>query len=367
VDTVVSQLFWELADLPAADRDRILVERQIPVDVCAEVRSLLQHDVNQCSLTGVLTQVIDQALRSSTGVSKCGPYRLIRRIGSGGMGDVYLGSREDGEIDQQVAVKLLRSNADQPTWRERFLRERQVLASLSHPAIARLMDAGHTTDGQPYFVMEFVEGVPVDEYASTLDLRGQLELFLLICAAISHAHSHSIIHRDLKPSNILVNSGGAPKLLDFGIAKVLAEPGDRTRTVDRLLTPTYASPEQIRGDIQTIATDVFSLGAVLYKLITGRSAREDRTASTREEPEENFIPPSRLNHNIPRDLDHIVLKALRCEPTERYASVERLAQDIRSLLDCRPVESPLRRLQISPSEISDTKADDRGLDGCRGR
>ena len=283
------------------------------------------------------------------------------------MGDVYLAGRDDGEIDQQVAVKLLRTDVDRPTWRERFLRERQMLASLNHPAIARLMDAGHTADGQPYFVMEFVEGVPVDEYASALDLRGQLELFLLICAAISHAHSHSIIHRDLKPSNILVDSRGAPKLLDFGIAKGLAEPGDRTGTVDRLLTPTYASPEQIRGDVQTIATDVFSLGAVLYKLITGRSPREEHAAGTREQPEENITPPSRLNRDLPRDLDYIVLKALRDEPSARYASVERLAEDIRSLLDSRPVEARCGNNVYRIRKVSVTKTDGSGTDRCRDR
>ena len=254
------------------------------------------------------------------------------------MGDVYLARRDDGEVHQQVAVKLLRSDADRPALRERFLRERQVLASLNHPSIARLMDAGHSADGQPYFVMEFVEGVPVDEYASALNLRGRLELFLLICAAISHAHTHSIIHRDLKPSNILVDATGAPKLLDFGIAKVLTEAGDPTRTVERMLTPTYASPEQIRGDVQTIATDVFSLGAILYQLITGRLPRE-RWSGSREHLEETITPPSRLNLDLPRDLDYIVLKALRCEPGERYACVERLADDIRSLLDSRPVEA----------------------------
>src|SRR5204862_506894 len=185
-------------------------------------------------------------------------HRLVQLLGSGGMGTVYLAERRDGEIEQQVAIKLLRADADRPAWRDRFLRERQLLAYLNHPAIARLLDTGHTTDGRPYLVMEHVDGVAIDEYAATLDQRARLRLFLLVCDGVSHAHRHLIIHRDLKPSNILVNASGHPKLLDFGIARLLDVTADETRTVERLMTPNYASPEQLRGDMQTTATDIYS-------------------------------------------------------------------------------------------------------------
>src|SRR5262249_686789 len=158
------------------------------------------------------------------------------------------------EIQQKVAVKLLRPGADRPGWRDRFLRERQLLANLNHPSIARVMDAGHTDDGRPYLVMEDVDGGPIDAYAAGRDLRDRLRGFLQVCDGVSHAHRRLIIHRDLKPSNILVDSTGQPKLLDFGIAKLLDEAGDPTQTVERLLTPNYASPEQLRGENQTTAT-----------------------------------------------------------------------------------------------------------------
>src|SRR5439155_64042 len=204
-------------------------------------------------------------------------YRLIRRLGSGGMGEVYLAERDDGEIQQQVAIKMLRAGADRPAWQERFLRERQLLSYLNHPSVARLFDAGHTESAQPYLVMEYVEGVPIDVSAEGKSLREQLTLFLKICEGVAHAHRHLIIHRDLKPSNILVDPSGQPKLLDFGIAKLLDETSDQTKTVERLLTPGYASPDQMRGGIQTTATDVYSLGAVLDKMLTGRSPHESGT------------------------------------------------------------------------------------------
>jgi serine/threonine protein kinase len=187
------------------------------------------------------------------------------------MGAVFLAKRADGEVEQRVAIKFVRSAAEETTFRDRFLRERQILASLSHPGIARLLDAGHTAGGQPYLVMEYIDGTPIDVYAETLDLRGKLRLFLLVCDAISYAHRNLVIHRDLKPSNILVEAGGQPKLLDFGIARILDEQTDRNLTKELLLTPDYASPEQVRGAAHTTATDVYSLAAVLYRLLTGRS------------------------------------------------------------------------------------------------
>jgi serine/threonine protein kinase len=202
-------------------------------------------------------------------LSHCGPYRLVRLLGSGGMGEVYLAERSDGEIQQKVAVKVLRAGANRHAWCDRFLKERQLLASLNHPSIARVIDAGHSAGGQPYLVMEYVDGLPIDVYADGRDLRDQLMLLLRVCDRVSHAHRQLIIHRDLKPSNILVDASGQPKLLDFGIAKMLDETGDATRTVERLLTPNYASPEQINGANQTTATDVYSLGACFIQAVNG--------------------------------------------------------------------------------------------------
>src|SRR5581483_4331043 len=199
------------------------------------------------------------------------------------------------------------------SWRSRFLKERQLLAGLNHPAIVRVLDAGHTADGRPYLVMEYVEGQAIDVYAAALDWRDRLTLLLRVCDGVSHAHRRLVVHRDLKPSNILVDASGQPKLLDFGIAKLMDESVDATQTVERLLTPNYASPEQLSGASQTTATDVYSLGAVLYKLLTGRSPYEtggspaaamEIAVGARQIP-----PPTRLNPELPSDIDYILRKA----------------------------------------------------------
>ena len=343
---LVRLLFHELADLTRPERERVFAERQVAPELRAEVESLLGFDSAKAdSYTDWVSRSAEETLGSDKGreLGDCGPYRLVRLLGSGGMGSVYLGQRTDGEIQQQVAVKLLRSGEDRPSWRDRFLRERQLLADLNHPSIARLLDAGHTSDGRPYLVMEYVDGVPIDTYAADLDLRHQLLLFLRVCEGVSHAHRHLIIHRDLKPSNILVDTSGQPKLLDFGIAKLLSATEDATQTVERLLTPHYASPEQLLGSNQTTATDIYSLGAVLYKLLTGRSPHE----STGQSPQaieviaraREIPPPSRLNPALPSDIDYILRKALRHEPEERYVSVEALANDVSAFLEWKPVQA----------------------------
>jgi len=342
----VRTLFHQLSDLPPGERERVFRERRIGPELRAEVESLLNFDSpNAPFLTECVSDASEEVIRSASGpqTARCGPYRLVRLLGQGGMGTVYFAERTDGEIQQQVAIKLLRADGHRPAWRDRFLRERQLLSSLNHPSIVRVIDAGHTGDGQPYLVMEYVEGVPIDAYAAAIEVRQRLTLFLRVCDGISHAHRRLIIHRDLKPSNILVDAAGEPKLLDFGIAKLLDETSEATQTVERLLTPNYASPEQLRGAVQTTATDVYSLGAVLYKLLTGRSPHESEThtsqalevvAGNRQIP-----APSRLNPDVPTDLDYILRKALRTEPEERYASVEALAGDIRAFLESRPVEA----------------------------
>jgi len=230
-----------------------------------------------------------------------------------------------------------------PSLRSRFLQERQILAGLHHPGIARLLDVGETAEGRPYLVLEYIDGVPIDVYSRKLDTRGKLRLFHVVCDAVAYAHRNLIIHRDIKPSNILVDGAGQPKLLDFGIAKILAASTDQTLTQERLLTPDYASPEQVRGEAQSTATDVYSLGAVLYRLLTGKSPHDfpDRTAESIEAAicRTDPMPARRLNPELPADLDFILRKALRKEPHERYTTVEQLAEDLNAFLESRPVQA----------------------------
>jgi tetratricopeptide (TPR) repeat protein len=346
MDHQVHLLFRELADLPPGERQRIMSERQIAPELRAEMESLLSFDsLDVHQLTACVSGAADEALQSvdDRGVHDCGPYRLVRLLGRGGMGAVYLGERTDGELQQTVAVKLLNADHQRPGWHDRFLKERQLLASLNHPSIVHAIDAGHTEDGRPYLVMEFVEGVSIDLHTATMDVRERLSLFLRVCEGVSHAHQHLIIHRDLKPSNILVDASGQPKLLDFGIATIIDETGERTRTGEHLLTPNYASPEQIRGDTQTTATDVYSLGAVLYKILTGRSPYESDTNASHAvdviSGAREIRAPSGLNREVPVDVDYILRKALRLEPEERYASVDAFASDIRAFLGSRPIDA----------------------------
>jgi serine/threonine-protein kinase len=292
--------------------------------------------------------------------STIGPYRIHRLIGSGGMGVVYLVDRADDEYEQKAALKLLHRGMTSPTYTRRFRTERQILAVLEHPNIARLLDGGTTEDGRPFLVMEYVEGSPIDEYCDEhlLDLGERIELFLDVCSAVSFAHRNLVVHRDIKPSNILVNADGSPKLLDFGIAKLLdasAIPGggEQTRTGFRPMSPPYASPEQFRGGAITTGSDVYSLGVVLYKLLTGALPRhfDDHTPagiekSLRREPVTpsatvrriNGIPPV-PHRRLRGDLDAIVLKALREEPERRYASVAELVGDLRRYLKRLPVSA----------------------------
>ena len=292
-----------------------------------------------------------------------GAYRITREIGRGGMGAVYLAERADQQYTKQVAIKLIKRGMDTDAVLRHFRNERQILAGFDHPNIARLFDGGTTGDGLPYFVMEYVEGVPINEYcaAHKISLVERLKLFGEVCAAVSYAHRHTVIHRDIKMSNILVTSDGTPKLLDFGIAKIL-RPGAGaeallTMTGVRPMTPEYASPEQVRGESVTTASDVYSLGIVLYELLVGRSPYRFTSRSpvdvarevTDAEPARpstavargkdlKFDPMGVRNSKVLKgDLDNIVLMALRKEPERRYQSVEQLSDDIRRHLGNRPV------------------------------
>jgi eukaryotic-like serine/threonine-protein kinase len=279
---------------------------------------------------------------------RIGAYALVAEIGRGGMGVVYLARRADDAFQKSVAVKLMRSGFLTEADLRRFRSERQIAAALDHPGIARLIDGGATAAGEPYFVMEHVEGVPLLEFcqAHALPVQDRLRLFREICAAVQYAHQNLIVHRDLKPGNILVTADGAPKLLDFGIAKLLSPSPDApeaTSTLERLLTPEYASPEQVRGRPVTTASDVYSLGVVLYELLTGekpyRIASGDPAELVRLVCEQDPERPSTRAAELTGDLDAIVLKAMRKEPERRYASASALSDDLARCLDGRPVEA----------------------------
>ncbi len=286
---------------------------------------------------------------------RVGPYRLLRELGRGGMGVVYLAERVEGGFEQRVVIKLIKRGMDSDAILRRFLRERQILAGLEHVNVARLFDGGVTDDGQPYFAMEYVDGKPLTAYCDErgLAVEQRLRLFEDACRAVQHAHGKLVVHRDLKPSNMLVTSEGQLKLLDFGIAKLLVEEDDATALTQagtRLLTPDYAAPEQVRGEPVTTATDVYALGVVLYELLTGRlpydGDRRGRTDVARAVCEVEPRPPSlavasqpRLAKRLRGDLDTIVLKALSKEPSRRYASAEALAEDVRRHLAGHPVQA----------------------------
>jgi protein kinase/serine/threonine-protein kinase len=287
---------------------------------------------------------------------RIGAYEIVREIGRGGMGAVYLAKRADGQFEKEVAIKLLKRGTDTDEILRRFHAEQRILAQLDHPNIARLLDAGTTDDGLPYFVMEHIDGVPITRYVreGQLSVAQRLQLFLKVCEAVQFAHQHRVVHRDLKPGNIFVRQDGEPKLLDFGIAKFLAagdEGIDQTLTAERRFTPICASPEQARGETVTPASDVYALGALLYELLTDRPPH--RFSTPHPSPaevaqvigEQEPIRPSlsiydnKTRRQLRGDLDRIVLMALRKEPARRYSSVADFAADLRRHLEGRPVQA----------------------------
>jgi serine/threonine protein kinase/tetratricopeptide (TPR) repeat protein len=393
----IEALLDQALELPSGERERWLR------DACAGDPTL-QHEVAKLLEAGERTDgflegqasdraadLIDRAGRAAQPAAtaaampaRVGPYRIERELGRGGMGTVYLAEREE-HFRQRVALKLIRRGLDlEEHLLRRFVDERQILATLEHPGIARLLDGGVTPDGAPWFAMEYVEGKPLDSWCDeqTLSVEDRMKLFAEVCDAVAYAHGQQIVHRDLKPSNILVTGGGAVKLLDFGIAKLLT-PGasadaDLTRTGLRMLTPEYASPEQLRGDPITPASDVYSLGILLYRLLTGRrpyrirglSAGEAErvvlerepplpsiAARSPEDPDSQGVSdsespterarargttPELLSAHLRDGLDGIVLTALAKDPARRYASVDALAADIRRYLEGLPVRTGRR-------------------------
>jgi tetratricopeptide (TPR) repeat protein len=316
----------------------------------AEIDLLLDQQVNtgddvmeQCASDAASRLRIIEETKEGT---RIGPYKILGEIGHGGMGSVYLAERDDEHYHQQVAIKLIKPGLGGESIRKRFRNEMQILAELSHPNIARLLDGGETVDGVPYLVMEYVEGRPIDLFCDEqqLPVEERLKLFSTVCAAVQYAHQHLVIHRDIKPGNILVTGEGLPKLVDFGIAKLLDQDrSDATATAMPFMTPDYASPEQVRGVGVTTATDIYSLGVVLYELLTGRRpyslkssvAHEVARAICDEEPRR----PSTRQKRLHADLDNIVMMAMRKEPQRRYATAEQFAEDIRRHLNGLPVQA----------------------------
>ncbi|HEY6985883.1 MAG TPA: protein kinase [Rhodanobacteraceae bacterium] len=350
MDPRIAELFEQAVELPEDEREtwlaaacagnealRVEVERLLRAD--SRAARFMEHPPAEVSA------VVDRGSEAAPG--RFGPYRVLRRIGTGGMGEVWLAERSDGEFEQRVAIKQLAYPT--PGLLQRFRQERQILARLEHPNIARLIDGGVASDGTPYLAMEYVEGVPITTFVRerALDVPALLRLFLRVCEAVQFAHQNLVVHRDLKPSNIFVTTDGMPKLLDFGIAKVLTttDVDAPTQTVARMLTPDYAAPEQFTGAPVTTATDVYALGVVLYELLAGtRPRRPDSAGAPAREPS----PPSQAidrttGANITRarmlrgDLDRIALTALAPEPAHRYPSAEALAADIRRYLEGRPI------------------------------
>jgi len=301
-----------------------------------------------------LSQKESAALRPRTGKAgdTIGPYRLVRELGSGGMGAVWLAERTDGILQRPVALKLPHLSLRHASLADRMAREREILATLEHPNIARLYDAGVTAEGQPYLALEYIEGVAVDEYCAEhgLGLRQRLRLFLQIAGAVAYAHGKLVVHRDLKPANVLVTNAGDARLLDFGIAKLLegshTHETQLTQFVGAGFTPDYASPEQIRAEPLSVGSDVYSLGVILFRLVTGerpyRLERETRgaleDAVLKAEPlQPSEVAPRDLRREVRGDLDTIILKCLKKRPDERYSTVHALAQDLERFLDGRPV------------------------------
>jgi serine/threonine protein kinase len=353
----VQDIFHQVADLPAAERGAALdLLCGSASSLRAEVLALLEEDSLGASLLDrgvvhVAQQMLGDERAELLPSRNVGPYRIHKMLGQGGMGRVYLASRED--LGSLVAVKILRDAWLSPERRERFASEQRTMAQLNHPSIARLYDAGTGKDGTPWFVLEYVDGVPLTDYCRKHDLavEDRLKLFRTVCEAVDYAHRCGVIHRDLKPSNILVKPDGSLRLLDFGIAKhfdPLETSVDQTSTGMRPMTPAYAAPEQIRGERVAVQTDVYSLGVILYELLTGRlpfdvshkTAAEMETLITTEEP----VKPSAVVRRTARtvswpDLDVLCLTAMRKDSKRRYPSAGALIRDIDHYLKGEPLEA----------------------------
>lgn len=365
----VRQVFDEAVLVPEHER-RAWLEHTChdAPDIMREVELLLQsHDMLGNFLEPPEASPSSATISTLAG-KQIGPYRIVSVIGEGGMGTVYKAVRDYGHVQKRVAIKVVRSTLVNEGIIERFEQERETLARLQHPNIAQLLDGGTTDDGLPYVVMEYVEGVPLDKYCEdhSLDVTTRLQLFRTICGGVHYAHQNLVVHRDLKPGNILVDESGAPKLLDFGVAKILdgshqVEASEMTKAGLRFITPEYASPEQLRNENITTKSDVYSLGVLLFKLLTGKRPYDFGTQLPHEISravlEQQPLKPStmvlkgsgpssafsansqKLSHQLSGDLDNIILKALEKNHEKRYSSVEHLSEDIRRHLAGLPVSA----------------------------
>lgn len=354
---LVKKLFGAVVELPLGEQNAYLAEQTAPTSVIEKVKAMLAVEdspdnpieKNRIDIAGTLAREVSYADKYF------GAYRILREIGSGGMGSVFLAERDDNQFKMQVALKIVRQAIADSGLIARFKRERQILAGLNHPNIATLHDGGVSENGEPFLAMEYVEGSSLLHYCdeNKLDIRSRLIIFLKICSGVAYAHRNLVVHRDIKPSNILVTSNGEPKLLDFGLAKALDSTthGGETTTL-RAFTPAYASPEQIKGETITTASDVYSLGVVLYELLTGAKPLDvdnksyDQIIGTvsNVEPVRPSLASGTDNSDkklnaLRGDLDTIVLTAIRKEPERRYRSVEALSNDIEHYLDGFPIEA----------------------------
>jgi eukaryotic-like serine/threonine-protein kinase len=346
----VRALFERLVETPSTERPVVLERaREQDLHLAAEVEALLQAHGRGDSLFDqpILERFVStEAPHAGMEGRTLGAYRLLRKIGEGGMGEVYEAVRLDPSYEKRVAVKVIRGSFVSQALAERFHQERQILAALEHPGITRILDGGLTEEGSPYLVMDFVAGLPIDRHcaAKGLDTAERLALFHSVCAAVQHAHRNLIVHRDIKPANILVTDDGTVKLLDFGIAKVLggpaAFPAQATNSLV-MFTPDYASPEQVLGRPVTTATDVYLLGVLLYELLTDRHPHRKADVPTHEVMravcEDEPAKPSSIVKRLQEDLDHIVLKALQKDPTRRYPTVDALLDDLTRHRQHQPV------------------------------
>ncbi len=376
----VKDLLNQALEIEPDGRREFLAKVNVTPEILAEVESLLAYEDAATGLMDAPAIAFAQSFLDDEEPTNAllgqhiGVYKIVGELGHGGMGAVYLAERDDGKFEQRVALKLLKRELNSSSLRQRFEQERQILASLEHPNIARLLDAGTTDDGIPYFAMEYIEGLPIDVYCqqNDLSLDDRLDLFREVCSAVNFAHRNLVVHRDLKPSNILVNQDRIPKLLDFGISKIISDEFKQTATITKLgaMTPSYASPEQLQNKGTSTATDIYSLGVVLYELLSGHRPFESREHDLKEiyqavidadppapssitgtqsrvlsfrsavEVDDSKIhtdansadtKPNVLAidaHYLRGDLDNIVLKALKKEPERRYSSAENLAEDI---------------------------------------
>lgn len=342
----VESLFHRAAEMPADARcDWVRAECQgNPVREQFVLRMLAADAVEEDHIQQSVGVAAESWLEvKDNPPERLGSWRIVRPIGAGGMGTVYPAARADAEFEKLAAVKILKHDVASPRAREKFLVERQILAELDHPQIAGLLDGGSTPDGRPYLVMEYVDGVPLIDHCRNLELRDRCRLFAAVCDAVAYAHQRLIVHRDLKPANILVDRTGSPKLLDFGIAKLLgANAAPSNGQTEVMFTADYASPEQLHGQPVTTATDVYALGTILYELIAGQPPHNVAGGSFAELVgavcDRDVTPPSRKSASpVPEDLDNIVLKAMARDPEARYRTAYEFAGDVRNYLEDRPV------------------------------